>query len=433
MTKRAVIGGAICLGLLGGAIAWLRLDTSQSHGLVGNLVAQSQLLQVLIGGVMLAMMFGAAFLWAWVSLLRLKGQRGREHKIVEMALNHLDHGVVITNPARSVLYANDYYLELYGLTREKVIRGITGPELLDLRRAKGSMPITTDEFYARAAEPDGIVFELDDGRLMNIKRWQLPDGSAISTHHDCTEQSRLSREVSTTKSFLESVIDNVPVCIAAKSIEDGRYILANRAFEVFSRFPRERLVGKRADELFTPATAAAIEAADRKAIDQDGYRDDMIVERGSKKRILAGNRVIARDERGQPEYLIALFEDITDIKSLSDEVKAAKQFLKTVVDNIPVSLIVQSAEDGRYLLANRNAEAVLNRRREDAMGLTTGDIFNEKEARLITARDQAALRSRGIVIEEHPISTKDGLRLFLTRRATVLDEQGNPTIPDQDP
>ena len=28
--------------------------------------------------------------------------------------------------------------------------------------------------------------------------------------------------------------------------------------------------------------------------------------------------------------------------------------------------------------------------------------------------------------EEHPISTKDGLRLFLTRRVTVLDEAGEP-------
>jgi len=39
-----------------------------------------------------------------------------------------------------------------------------------------------------------------------------------------------------TKQFLESMLDNVPVCVAAKSIEDGRYIFANRAFERFSRF-----------------------------------------------------------------------------------------------------------------------------------------------------------------------------------------------------
>src|SRR6185312_9570721 len=33
---------------------------------------------------------------------------------------------------------------------------------------------------------------------------------------------------------------------------------------------------------------------------------------------------------------------------------------------------------------------------------------------------------RGLLTEEHPISTKDGLRLFLTRRMTVVDEAGQP-------
>ncbi|MBV9559993.1 MAG: EAL domain-containing protein, partial [Bradyrhizobium sp.] len=35
-------------------------------------------------------------------------------------------------------------------------------------------------------------------------------------------------------------------------------------------------------------------------------------------------------------------------------------------------------------------------------------------------------KKRDLLTEEHPISTKDGLRLFLTRRMTVLDEAGQP-------
>ena len=97
-----------------------------------------------------------------------------------------------------------------------------------------------------------------------------------------------------------------------------------------------------------------------------------------------------------------------------------------MVDNIPVSLIVERVSDGRYLLANRSAETILNRRREDATGLTAADIFNPHEAKLIIARDEAAIKKRGLLTEEHPISTKDGLRLFLTRRMTVLDDAGEP-------
>ena len=224
------------------------------------------------------------------------------------------------------------------------------------------------------------------------------------------------------------MLDNVPVCVAAKNIEDGRYIFANRAFERFSHFSRDHIVGKRADEIFRPETAASIEAADQAALNapEGQFRNEFVVERGSEKRIVASNRVVARNEKSEPEFLIALFDDVTDRRSLSRELENNKKFLELVVDNIPVSLIVERVSDGRYLLANRSAETILNRRREDATGLTAADIFNPREAKLIIARDEAAIKKRGLLTEEHPISTKDGLRLFLTRRMTVLDEAGEP-------
>ena len=136
--------------------------------------------------------------------------------------------------------------------------------------------------------------------------------------------------------------------------------------------------------------------------------------------------MIARNGKNEPEFLIALFEDVTDRQVLSHELENTKKFLELVVDNIPVSLTVEQASDGRYLLANRSAETILNRRREEVAGLTAAEIFNEREAKLIMARDEAALKKRGSLSEEHPISTKDGLRLFLTRRVTVLDDAGEP-------
>ncbi|MFX8664582.1 PAS domain-containing protein, partial [Acinetobacter baumannii] len=88
---------------------------------------------------------------------------------------------------------------------------------------------------------------------------------------------------------------------------------------------------------------------------------------------------------------------------LSQELESTKKFLELVVDNIPVALIVEQVKDGRYLLANRSAETILNRKREEATGLTASDIFNAKEAKLIIARDEAAIKKRGMITEEHPI------------------------------
>jgi diguanylate cyclase (GGDEF)-like protein/PAS domain S-box-containing protein len=353
----------------------------------------------------------------------------RRNAFVSSALNNLNQGVVITDPRQRVVFCNDRYLEIYGLVRSDVPPLMNGRELLELRRSRGVLDVSPDDFFALASAAEGHIFELPGGRSILVKHFLLPNGGgSVSTHEDCSEQRKLSRQLASTKQFLESVLENVPVCVAAKNIEDGRYIFANRAFERFSRFSRDFIIGKRAEEIFQPETAESIEAADRAALSAHAghYRNEFVVERGSQKRVLASNRVVARNHRNEPEFLIALFDDITEHRSLSVELENTKKFLELVVDNIPVSLTVERVSDGRYLLANRGAETILNRSREEATGLTAADIFNAREARLIVSRDEAAIRKRGLLTEEHPISTKDGLRLFLTRRVIVLDDAGEP-------
>jgi diguanylate cyclase (GGDEF)-like protein/PAS domain S-box-containing protein len=391
-------------------------------------IAPNVLWEILIGAVVVCAFLASFAIVVHSALRRVKRSQARRSTYVGMALNSLSHGVVMTDPKSRIIYCNDRYFEIYGLQRSDLTPSMTGRDLVELRRERGALDIDADEFYRKAGRPKGLISELPNGRQILVKYFPLPNGGSIATHEDCTEQRKLSRELASTKQFLESVLNNVPVCVAAKSIEDGRYIFANRAFERFSRLSRDRIVGKRADEIFLPATAANIEEADRAALDAAGgqHNSELLIERGSEKRILASTRVIARNEENEPEFLIALFDDVTERKSLSQELENAKKFLELVVDNIPVALIVERVNDGQYLLANRSAETILNRRREEATGLTAVDIFNPREAKLIIARDEAAIKKRTLLTEEHPISTRDGLRLFLTRRMPVLDEVGRP-------
>jgi diguanylate cyclase (GGDEF)-like protein/PAS domain S-box-containing protein len=384
--------------------------------------------ETLIGGVVVCAFLAAVVIWVHSALRQVKRSQARRSAFVSSALNNLSHGVVMTDPSQRIIFCNDRYLDIYGMKRADISRRMTAADLLALQRERGGLDCADEDFHTRAARPEGLITKLPNGRSILVKHVPLPNGGSIATHEDCSEQRELSRQLASTKQFLESVLDNVPVCVAAKSIEDGRYIFANRAFERFSRFSRDRIIGKRADEIFRPETAAGIEAADRAALQSETghYHNELLVERGKEKRVLASNRVIARNERNEPEFLIAMFDDVTERLSLSHELENAKKFLELVVDNIPVSLIVERVSDGRYLLANRSAETILNRRREEVTGLTASDIFNPREAKLIIARDEAAIKKRSLLTEEHPISTKDGLRLFLTRRMTVLNEAGAP-------
>jgi diguanylate cyclase (GGDEF)-like protein/PAS domain S-box-containing protein len=421
------VQGMLCLCTAAPARAFALSDNFAPPSYVGRL-DPNVIWEALIGGIAVCSLLAAIALWIHSALRRARRGQLRRNAFVSSALNNLNQGVVMTDSRSRVIFCNDRYLDIYGLSRADLWPEMTGADILKLRRDRGVLAVSDEEFYDKAASANGLISELPDGRSILVKYFVLPNGGSVATHLDVSEQRKLSRQLASTKQFLESVLDNVPVCVAAKNIEDGRYIFANRAFERFSRFSRDRIVGKRAEEIFRPSTAARIEAADRAALDANGgqFRNEFRVERGAENRVLSSVRVIARDDQNRPEFLIALFEDVTDRRSLSQELESTKKFLETVVDNIPVSLIVEQVKDGRYLLANRSAETILNRKREEATGLTSADIFNAKEAKLIIARDEAAIKKRGMITEEHPISTKDGLRLFLTRRMTVLDDNGEP-------
>ncbi|MEH2475007.1 diguanylate cyclase (GGDEF)-like protein/PAS domain S-box-containing protein [Nitrobacteraceae bacterium AZCC 2161] len=257
--------------------------------------------EILLGGLVGLAFLGAVVLWVVSALRDVKRQQQRRNAFVGSALNHLSQGIVMVDAQKRVMFCNDRYLEIYGLSRADLTKDITGPGLRELRRQHGTLDTASATFYEHGTSAEGFIAELQNGRSIRVKVNQLPNGGVIGIHEDCTDQRHLSVELESTKKFLE-----------------------------------------------------------------------------------------------------------------------------TVLDNIPVSLMVQRISDGRYLFVNRNAEVILNRRREDAIGLTIADMLKPEEAKLIIGRDQAAIRSGTTVAEEHPISTRDGLRLFLTRRVTVLDDAGAP-------
>ena len=143
---------------------------------------------------------------------------------------------------------------------------MTGPELLELRRVRGVLDVERRGFLRPGRRrPEGLITELPDGRSVLVKYFGCRTAVRSRPMRIAPSSASFRAQLASTKQFLESVLDNVPVCVAAKNIEDGRYIFANRAFERFSRFSRDHIVGKRADEIFRPETAASIEAADRAA------------------------------------------------------------------------------------------------------------------------------------------------------------------------
>ena len=373
--------------------------------------------------------FASVILWIHSAHRRFRRRERRKTKFASSALNNLPQGIVMFDARRHMVFCNDRYLDIYRLSRSEIRPRMPLNEVLALRKARGTWEGDPDNPRPARDVPLVSLRNIADGRQIRVTRRQLPGGGFISVHEDFSEHRELSRQLATTKSFLESVIDNIPVCVAVKNIDDGKYILANRAFEQFSRFPREKIVGYRAEEIFTPQSAKAVVEADEEAISSPTGEASMeiVVERGSQKRVLGARRVVARDEYGEAKFLVTLFEDVTEQRVLSQEVEETKRFLELVLDHIPTSVVVKRVEDRKYLLVNRHAEKFMDRSRQQMIGHRIEDFHEKDRATFINHRDNAAIRMKGeVVTEEYPVQSDGGLRLYMARRVAVLDEKGQP-------
>ncbi|MBN8969809.1 MAG: EAL domain-containing protein [Rhizobiales bacterium] len=430
-SKALRAGGGVCLLMLLSlqlAHAWAPFASDNLTIEHGPEETAAMIWQILITGFVIFAFLSGVMCWIMAALRKARRAHARREFFVASALNNLSQGIVMLNAQQRVVYCNDRYLELYGLTRADIRKGMTGRDLLALRAERGTFAGSIDHYSRDAADNEGHVCNLVNGRSISVKRHILPSGGVVSTHENCTEQRALSTQLAAAKNFLESVIDNIPVCVVAKTIEDGRFTLVNRAFEQLTRRPRDQIIGRTPAELFSAEIAAGFTQHDRDAIESPTgqCRHEFSVDHGGGVRDIVSNRIIARNERGEPEYLIAMLEDMTGRKAMSLEVQSTKKFLELVVDNIPAALLVKRLSDGKFVLANRSAEAILNRTRAEVIDHTVEDVHPEAAAKFISMRDDAAVKKGGLVTEEHPIPTDAGLRLFATRRVTVLDEAGEP-------
>ncbi|MGP8119662.1 MAG: EAL domain-containing protein [Xanthobacteraceae bacterium] len=387
----------------------------------------STIWQILLVSFLIFAFLSAIIVWVLSALQKAQQANRRTAAFVDAALNNMSLGIVILDARHNLAFCNDTFLSLYAIARSEIWPGMSGSELLELRRKRCRIDCSTEELLSKLDSEGGHVTDLPDGRAILVKRRLLAGGGAVSIHEDCTESRQLSRQLATTKRFLESVIDNIPVCVTAKSPGDGRYILANRAFEDFMRTPRGMIIGKRAEDISTVVPSVDISGLDRMALQSPSGRQrvEFTALRDGAERLIDSNRVVVRNEKDEPEFLISLFEDVTDRRHLSHELEKTKRFLETIIDNVPIALDVKRVSDGKYLFVNRSAEKIFNREREAVVGLTAEEVYGAA-AKLIVDRDNTAIRKKEQTLEEQPLQTKNGLRLFVTRRMTVLDEAGEP-------
>jgi diguanylate cyclase (GGDEF)-like protein/PAS domain S-box-containing protein len=348
-------------------------------------------------------------LTGWARASRRMRMLNKHNNQLDIALNNMIQGLCLFDGQNRLVVWNERYRSMYNIDPRRIWAGCGISDLLEARKAADTFPHDPVKYEAelRAAIDQGKTFtltiELKDGRIIAVINAPTSDGGWVATHEDITERKRAERALEHTRSFLDTIIENVPSPIIVKDIPNLRYLLINRAATDFLGIDRATMLGKTAVELLSKETADTIETEDRKIIDSGKSAfvgEHAIVTPGNGTRIVTATRLPVVGADGKLQYLITVIHDLTERKR--NEQRIVHMTHHDSLTDLPNRAAFNSCIAATLELAAVSGEsfAVLNidldrfKAVNDVFGHAVGDALLREVARRLETACQGAFLAR---------------------------------------
>ena len=243
---------------------------------------------------------------------------------------------------------------------------------------------------------------------------------------DVTERVRAVKRVAQWKSFLYSVVNNVPSMVFVREVDGNTFVFSNRAAESFLGMTQEEMAGKRAADLFPPEMAAFFADGGQEMLEMSAAREEKVHLPTGKS--ISMKKIPIFNSRGVLRYMLGIAEDVTDRAAAEDLLVAERDRAQGYLDAAGVMIAVIGA-DGTINLVNRRGSEILGYAEEDLAGKNwfatvvperLRDRLGQNYLRLVAGEFEPP------AFEESPVVTRDGReQLILWHNALLRDADGN--------
>src|SRR6202790_4486614 len=122
---------------------------------------------------------------------------------------------------------------------------------------------------------------------------------------------------------------------------------------------------------------------------------------------------------------VATQRDITEQRRAEEELYETKQFLDSIIDNIPIAVVVKDAVTRKFVLVNRTFQAMRGLGRDELVGKSVFAFYNRRTAEFIDHLDSEVLQGhRDGKNLEYDVDTQGGTPFYAPSRIVIRDNDG---------
>jgi PAS domain S-box-containing protein len=345
--------------------------------------------------------------------------------LVEQSLT----GVFIVADEQFV-YVNPRFADVFGYTQEEIL-SLSARDLVleeDWHLVEGSLRRSmVDEegkirFSYRGKRKAGNVISVE----VHGTRTEFGGRPAmLGTLLDVTERTLAEQALRQSESFLDSIVENLPIMIFVKDAKTLRFVRVNRAGEEFMGIKRDQILNKTDWEIFPPDTAELCARTDLHAIQQGKLvlvTEEVIPTVHNGHRITSTRKLPIMNAEGHPQYLLGISQDVTDRKRYERELVESKERAEEM-NKLKTAFLANMSHEIRTPLASiiGFSEILAGEIGEEKKDLA--NLINSSGRRLLetlnSVLDLAQLESRSLSLNPQMLNivheTRDVLALFRTR------------------
>jgi len=335
----------------------------------------------------------------------------------------------------TIIFVNDFTLKLTELSTVEVI-GRNFLEFIAPYHREKATKLTKEMVNQYLGNqiydfilPNGKTFTGEvNGDVLRDENGQ-PYG-LIHTCRDITEEIEYQKAILQSKKSYEDIFNSVSEAIYIQD-KDGLFVDVNRSVELLYGYRKEELIGK------GPSMLSA-----------DNMNDLGMVQRvctntfetgevgqfefwGKRKNgeVFPKDVITSKGKYFGQDVLITTARDISDRKTMEEELKKSEQRLRTIMDVVPSMIYVKNAE-GRFLAANEAVAKSLNMELDQVIGKLHTELHkNREQAEYMISVDRDVIKSgKPIEIIQESLNDNFGEEYWLhtIRLPFFGDEFGEP-------